>query len=100
MNRLTMGQFSKVLLAINNAHTVPQRDLDCRPGICGLNKVYGLNCPTPSPSLCSICGNYIIRLLYLVPSMCNTKLHGIHTHNIDLIHTLTQHQADPETIYH
>ncbi len=24
-----MGQFSKVLLAINNAHTVPQRDLDC-----------------------------------------------------------------------
>ncbi len=25
MNRLTMGQFSKVILAIDNVHTVPQR---------------------------------------------------------------------------
>ncbi len=30
---LTMGQFSKVLSAIYNAHTVPQRALDCRPGV-------------------------------------------------------------------
>ncbi len=28
-----MGQFSKVFLAIDNAHTVPQRALDCRPGL-------------------------------------------------------------------
>ncbi len=31
-----MGQFSKVLLAIDNAHTVPQRTLDhvdCGPGL-------------------------------------------------------------------
>ncbi len=33
-----MGQFSKILLAIDNAHTVPQRVLDCGPGL-GLNKV-------------------------------------------------------------
>ncbi len=31
-----MGQFSKVLLAIDNAHTVPQRAHDCRPGLYGL----------------------------------------------------------------
>ncbi len=31
MNKLAMGQFSKVLLAIVNAHTVPQRALDCEP---------------------------------------------------------------------
>ncbi len=34
-----MGQFGKLLLAIDNAHTVSQRALDCRPGICGLNEV-------------------------------------------------------------
>ncbi len=38
-----MGQFSNVLLAFDNAHTVPQRDLDCGPGIGGLNQVYGPN---------------------------------------------------------
>ncbi len=44
-----MGQFSKVLLAIDNAHTVPQRTLNCGPGLAGLNQVktYGPNCPTP-----------------------------------------------------
>ncbi len=31
-NRLTMDQFSKVLLANVNVHTVPQRALDCGPG--------------------------------------------------------------------
>ncbi len=30
MNRLTMGQYNKVLLAIDNAHYVPQRALGCR----------------------------------------------------------------------
>ncbi len=30
-----MGQFSMVLLAIDNAHTGPQRALDCRPGLRG-----------------------------------------------------------------
>ncbi len=43
-----MGQFSKVLLAIDNAHTVPQRALDCGPGLGGLKQVYAPNCPTPS----------------------------------------------------
>ncbi len=33
MNRLTMGQFSKVLLAIDNAHTVLQSALDWEPGL-------------------------------------------------------------------
>ncbi len=31
-----MGQFSKVLLAIDNTHTVPQRALDYGPGLGGL----------------------------------------------------------------
>ncbi len=35
MNRLTMGQFSKVLLAIDKVHTIPQRALDCGPGLGG-----------------------------------------------------------------
>ncbi len=36
-----MGQFSKVLLAIDNVHTVPHRALDCGPGLGGLNQVSG-----------------------------------------------------------
>ncbi len=43
-----MGQFSKVLLAIDNAHTVPQRALDCGPDLGGLNQVSGPNRPTIS----------------------------------------------------
>ncbi len=44
-----MGWFSKVLLAIDNAHTLLQRALDCGPpGLGWLNQVYGLNNPTPS----------------------------------------------------
>ncbi len=31
-----MGQFSKSTIAIDNAHTVPQRALDCGPGLGGL----------------------------------------------------------------
>ncbi len=42
-----MGKFSKVLLGIDNAHTVPERALDCGPGLGGLNQVYGYNRPTP-----------------------------------------------------
>ncbi len=40
-----MHEFSKVLhvLAIDNAHTVPQRALACRPGLGGLSQVYGKN---------------------------------------------------------
>ncbi len=37
-----MGQFSKVLLAIDNAHRVLQRALDCGPGVGGLNQVMKL----------------------------------------------------------
>ncbi len=43
-----MGQFSKVLLTIDNARTVPKRAQDCRPGLVGFNQVYGSNHPTPS----------------------------------------------------
>ncbi len=43
-----MAQFNKVLLAIDKVHTVPQRALDCRPGLGRLNQVYGPNHPTPS----------------------------------------------------
>ncbi len=52
-----MAHFSKALLAIDKAHTVHQRVLDCKPGLCGLNQVDGPNCPTPSVS--SICGKFI-----------------------------------------
>ncbi len=38
-----MGQFSKVLLAIDNAHIAPHRALDCTLGLGGLNQVYGPN---------------------------------------------------------
>ncbi len=30
-----MGQFSKELIAIDNAHTVPQMAVDCGPGLGG-----------------------------------------------------------------
>ncbi len=43
-----MGQFIKVLLAIDNAHSVPHWALDCRPGIGELNKVDWPKYPTPS----------------------------------------------------
>ncbi len=43
-----MGQFSNALLVIDKALTVPQRTLDCRPGLGWLNQVYGTKCPTPS----------------------------------------------------
>ncbi len=49
-----MGQFCK---AIDNVQTVTQTALDCRPGLGGLNQVYGPNCPTPSVK--SICGKNI-----------------------------------------
>ncbi len=41
-----MGQFSKVLLAIDNANNEPQMALDCGPGLGGLGHVYGPNCST------------------------------------------------------
>ncbi len=43
-----MGQISKVLLAIDKVHTVPQRALVCEPGLVGLNQGSGPNRPTPS----------------------------------------------------
>ncbi len=41
-----MGQLIKVLFGIDNAHTVPQRSLVCRPGKCGLNQVDGPKRPS------------------------------------------------------
>ncbi len=44
-----MGQFSRVLLAIDKVHTVPPPTaLDCGIGLGGLNQVYWHNRPTPS----------------------------------------------------
>ncbi len=43
-----MGQFGKVLLAIDNAYTVPWRAMDCGLGLGGLNQVYGPKRQTPS----------------------------------------------------
>ncbi len=40
-----MGQFSKVLLAIDKAHTVPQRALDCGAGLVCLTWRAPLNLP-------------------------------------------------------
>ncbi len=54
---LTMGQFSKILLSSDNAHTVPHRALHCRPGLGGLNQVYGPHHHTAS--VYSICAKYI-----------------------------------------
>ncbi len=48
-----MGQF----YTIENAHTAPQRALDCGPSLCELNQVYWPNRPTPSVQ--GICGKYI-----------------------------------------
>ncbi len=42
-----MGQYSKVLLAIDKVYTIPQNALDFRLGLGGLNHIYGPNCPTP-----------------------------------------------------
>ncbi len=36
-----MDPLVNVLLAIDQAHTVPQRAYDCGPGLGGLNQVYG-----------------------------------------------------------
>ncbi len=49
-----------LLLAFNKACTVPQRSLDCRPDLGGLNQAYGPN--RLSPSACRICAknNYIL----------------------------------------
>ncbi len=51
-----MGLFSKVLQLLI-VHTQYHSVLDCRPGLGGLNQVYGTNYHIPS--LYSICGKYI-----------------------------------------
>ncbi len=44
-----MGQFSNVLLVIDNAHPVSRRAaLNCGPGLGGLNQAYGPNHVTAS----------------------------------------------------
>ncbi len=39
-----MGQFSKVLLAINKAHKVPHRALDCGPGLSHKKDTFACMC--------------------------------------------------------
>ncbi len=46
-NRITMYQLMNVLLSIDKGHTVPQRVLDHRPGLGGLNQVMGPTVPLP-----------------------------------------------------
>ncbi len=43
-----MCQLVNLLLAIDEAHTVPERTLDCRPGFGGLNQVMGLTVLLPT----------------------------------------------------
>ncbi len=50
-----MGQFSKVLLVIDNAHTVLQRALYCRLGLGRLKQGYGPNHLTPISTTKFIC---------------------------------------------
>ncbi len=59
-----MDQLSKVLLAIYKAHAVPQRALDCRPGLGGLNKVSEPNHPTPYTATLMI-KHYKIKLFLI-----------------------------------
>ncbi len=42
-----MGQFSKLLLAFDQGHIVPQRAMDCGPELGGLNQVMGPTIPLP-----------------------------------------------------
>ncbi len=51
-----MGQFRKVLLAIDNAHTVQQRALDCRPGLGRLIQVM-------DPTIPLLCLEYICHVI-------------------------------------
>ncbi len=44
-------------IAIDNAHTAPQRALDCGPVLGGLDQIHGPNYPTPS--VYGIRGEYI-----------------------------------------
>ncbi len=46
------GSIYQSTIAIGNVHTVPQRTLDCRLGLDGLNQVYGPNCLTRKHQLC------------------------------------------------
>ncbi len=41
-------------LVIDKAHTVPQRAMDCGPGLGGLNQVYGPTVPLPLLRMASI----------------------------------------------
>ncbi len=43
-----MDELVNVLLAIDKVITVPQRALNCRPGLGELSQVYMPNCPTLS----------------------------------------------------
>ncbi len=53
---LTMDQLINVILTIDKVHTTPQRALDCRPGLCGLNQVMN---PTVSLPLLRVYVEYI-----------------------------------------
>ncbi len=52
-----MEELVNVLLAIDKACTVLQKALDCRPGLGGLNQVYGPHHPT------SLCSEYLWYIL-------------------------------------
>ncbi len=45
-NRQTIDQLVHTILTIDKVHTTPQSAQNCRPGLGGLNQVYGPNRPT------------------------------------------------------
>ncbi len=101
-----MGQSSKILLAIDNVHTVPQRALNCGPDLGGLNQVYRSNLSISS--VLSICVKYInifIRCTnrnqhdILMTAVANVSKGQIDTSYKGEIHTFTKlnmrHQVCP-----
>ncbi len=47
-----MGQFSKVLLTIDNVHTVPQKALVCKPGLGSVLKPIFIEIPLLNVEFC------------------------------------------------
>ncbi len=75
-----MDQLVNVLWTIDNAH-IPQRALDCRLGLGGLNQIYGPNHPTPSARL--------VALLLTVQFGCIAYIY------LDVIYDLSEPMTSP-----
>ncbi len=53
-NGLTTDQLMNVILTIDNVYTAPQRVVDCRPGLGGLNHAYTIHIHWQPPNTCNI----------------------------------------------